>query len=106
MEILIDEAIDKITKEGSDLVDITAEEVYMRIHDYPEVTSQKPNDVMKVINKILSEKTSSIKGGVAINNKTKVIIVVLATVLIAVIVVISVVCYKNKNKEKNNFDTK
>ena len=105
MEKLIRCAINKIIKDGFDLNKIPEDEIYISIHDAPEISSEPVAKVISMIKSIKSEYIGGLKGGQEPINKKKTLII---TIVIGVIimVVIIVICAKNKNKKndkKQNF---
>lgn len=105
MEKVIRCAINKIIEDGFDLSEISDDEIYISIHDDPEISYEPVAKVTSMIKSIKSEYLGKLIGGKEPINKKKTLII---SIIIGVIimVVIIVVCVQNKNKKnakKQNF---
>ena len=108
MEKVIRSAIDKIIEEKIDLNEISEDEIYISIHDEPEISSEPVAKVTSMIKSIKSEYIRELKGGEEpISTKKIVVISIIIGVIIVVVIIVVTVCVPNKNKkndEKQNFE--
>ena len=92
MEAILDSYFNNI----EDITQYSRDQIYMDVHDEPEIMNADYNKVMNEIDKRIRKLLPEVKGGMS--QKIKLIIIISAILIVVVIVAILFVCLSGKQE--------
>lgn len=92
----MEDILDSYFKNIDDITKYSRDQIYMDIHDEPEIMNSDYNKVMSEIDKRIKKLLPEVKGGVV--TKTKLIISICVTFVLIIAIVIIIICLSRKNE--------